>query len=92
MCRNRKVRWLSVDGSMQGSGGIELPNRGEIQFAKPSEHSCHVKLIFEFEVPGPLSPFAFALTPFGNRVLERDMLKFATYAEETYAKERQLQA
>jgi uncharacterized membrane protein len=76
-----------VPGSMTGSGGIELPNRGEIRFQKRGDSACHVQVVFEFEVPGALSPFVGALTPFGNRVLARDMKVFAEYAEQAYAQQ-----
>jgi uncharacterized membrane protein len=65
---------------MQGAGGIEVRNRGEIRFAQRTENSCNVKLSFQFEVPGPLVPFAVALKPFGDNVLKNDMHRFQEYA------------
>ena len=85
MCRDQKLHWSSVDGSMQGTGGIELRNRGDIRFAKRGPDACHVTITFEFEVPGPLVPVASALTPFGNSVLMNDMQKFATFAQQQYS-------
>ena len=61
---------------MKGAAGLEVRNRGAIQFAPRSNDSCSVRMTFEFEVPQPLVPFASALTPFGNRVLDEGIQRF----------------
>ena len=70
---------------MQGSGGIELRNRGALHFSRRGTAACHVALSFEFEVPGLLAPFAAQLAPFGNSVLDGDMKRFRAYAEQYHA-------
>jgi hypothetical protein len=85
LCRNQKIHWSSVDGSMKGTGGVELRNRGEIRFVKRGEDACHVTITFEFEVPGPLMPVASALKPFGNSILTDGMQQFANFAQQEYS-------
>jgi uncharacterized membrane protein len=65
---------------MQGAGAIEVRNRGEIRFAQRTPDSCKIKLSFQYEVPGPLVPFAMALKPFGDNVIAQDMARFQKYA------------
>ena len=72
---------------MQGAAGIEVRNRGEIRFAPRTDSSCSVRLTFTYEVPSPLAPFAAALRPFGDGVLQRDMQRFREYAAQRYAAE-----
>lgn len=78
-CRGRKLHWHSIDGSMQGGGGLEVRNRGAIHFA-PRPCGCNVRLSFEFEVPDPLVPFANALTPLADGILDDSMATFAQVA------------
>lgn len=76
--KNQKIHWRSLPGSM--SGGIEVPNRGQVRFYKKSADACTVKLTITYEVPGPLVPFASALTPIVERIIQTDMNRFRTYA------------
>eukprot|EP00891_Asterochloris_glomerata_P005269 jgi/Astpho2/5269/gw1.00074.155.1_t len=64
--KNQKIHWRSVDGSMGGSAGSSLD----------SAKSCTVKLTISYEVPGPLAPFAGALTPLVESILRTDLGRF----------------
>lgn len=87
----QKIHWVTVPGSMKGSGGIEVENRGEVRFRKSAETACKVRIGVQFEVPEPLVPFAVLLVPFGNEVMSKDMKEFAKYAENIYANAKEAQ-
>ncbi|KAL0039275.1 hypothetical protein WJX79_001133 [Trebouxia sp. C0005] len=76
--RHQKIHWRSLPGS--NSSGIEVPNRGQVRFYKKGPNACTVKLTITYEVPGPLTPFASAITPLVERILQTDMNRFRTYA------------
>jgi uncharacterized membrane protein len=83
-CRYQKIHWRALPGSMQGTGGIEVDNKGEVRFQKTSEEACRVKIAVQFAVPGPLVPFASLLTPLGDSILTENMKSFAEYAKQKY--------
>lgn len=76
--KHQKIHWRSLPGS--NSTGIEVPNRGQVRFYKKGPNACTVKLTITYEVPGPLTPFASAITPLVERILQTDMNRFRTYA------------
>lgn len=78
----QKIHWRSVDGSTKGSGGLEVPNRGEIRFARRGDNACSVRLSISYEVPDVLTPFASALNPLVEGILATDMQRFKKYAAE----------
>jgi uncharacterized membrane protein len=82
--RYQKIHWKTVRGSMKGSGGIEVDNRGEVRFTKTAADACTVRIGVQFEVPEPLVPFAVFLVPLGSEVMSKDMKAFGVYAEEKY--------
>ena len=82
--RYQKIHWKSVKGSMQGSGGMEVDNRGEVRFTKTAQDACKVRLGAQFEVPEPLVPFAVFLVPLCNDIISKDMQSFAEYARDKY--------
>ncbi|CAG9465924.1 unnamed protein product [Pedinophyceae sp. YPF-701] len=80
----QKIHWRSVPGSM--SIGIEVPNRGQVRFAK-RPNGCLVGLSIQYEVPSPLAPFANALTPLVNSILLADMERFRDKAQRLHAQQ-----
>lgn len=76
--KHQKIHWRSLPGTT--TGGIEVPNRGQVRFYKKGPNACTVKLTITYEVPGPLTPFASAITPLVERILQTDMNRFRTYA------------
>ena len=77
LCRYQKIHWRSVPGST--SIGIDVANRGEIRFARRAG-GCNVRLVFTYEVPQLLVPFAGALNPIVENRLRQDMECFRDFA------------
>ncbi|GLI66052.1 hypothetical protein VaNZ11_009767 [Volvox africanus] len=75
--KNNKIHWVSERGS--ASLGIEIQNRGQIKFVRKSPDSCNITLIISYEVPDVLVPFANALTPLVEGIIQKDMERFREY-------------
>ncbi|GIL45246.1 hypothetical protein Vafri_2539 [Volvox africanus] len=75
--KNNKIHWVSERGS--ASLGIEIQNRGQIKFVRKSPESCNITLIISYEVPDVLVPFANALTPLVEGIIQKDMERFREY-------------
>ncbi|XP_031486992.1 uncharacterized protein LOC116255328 isoform X1 [Nymphaea colorata] len=71
---NQKIHWRSLDG---------LPNRGAVRFFPRGPSSCKVELTVSYEVPQVLSPFAMALRPFMESLLQRGLDRFASQVKKT---------
>ncbi|KGN45048.1 uncharacterized protein LOC101216857 isoform X1 [Cucumis sativus] len=69
---NQKIHWRSLEG---------LPNRGVVRFYPKGPSSCLVELTVSYEVPPLLSPVASALQPLLERLLQRGLKSFATFAK-----------
>lgn len=76
--KNSKIHWVSERGS--ASLGIEIANRGQIKFKRLSPSSCNITLIISYEVPNVLVPFANALTPLVEGIIQKDMERFRELA------------
>ncbi|EFJ53042.1 hypothetical protein VOLCADRAFT_47345, partial [Volvox carteri f. nagariensis] len=66
--KNNKIHWPHA--------GIEIQNRGQIKFVRTSPTSCNITLIISYEVPNALVPFANALTPLVEGIIQKDMERF----------------
>ncbi|KAK9814228.1 hypothetical protein WJX72_002582 [[Myrmecia] bisecta] len=84
--KDQKIHWRSVEGS---TGGLEVPNRGQIRFYRKSPQACTVKLTISYEVPDPLAPFGNALIPIVENILRTDMNRFAKYAADHVRQQQQ---
>jgi len=83
----QKIHWRSVPGSVGGSlgSGIEVPNRGQIRFAKLGAEKTRVTLTISYEVPSVLVPIGSGLSPFVESILTKDMGRFRAEAEKELA-------
>ena len=79
----QKIHWRSVPGTVQGSlgSGIEVPNRGQIRFARLSAAQTRVTLTISYELPSVLSFVGSGLSPLVERLLLEDMKRFKALAE-----------
>lgn len=83
--RFEKIHWRSVEGSGSFGAALEVANRGQIDFIRQTPRSCSVTLTISYEVPDVLSPFANALAPTVEGILQTDMGRFAAYARQVQA-------
>lgn len=76
--KNQKIHWVSEPGSTS-MAGVDISNRGQIRFYPIGKDKCKVNLTISYEVPQVLAPFANALTPVVEGILQRDMQRFREY-------------
>lgn len=84
--RNQKIHWVSEPGS--ASYGISINNKGQIRFRRKGPEACVVTLTISYEVPDVLVPFANALTPLVEGIIQGDMVRFKDYAVRTAQDQR----
>eukprot|EP01025_Chloroclados_australasicus_P046914 TRINITY_DN5196_c0_g1_i1.p2 TRINITY_DN5196_c0_g1~~TRINITY_DN5196_c0_g1_i1.p2 ORF type:complete len:191 (-),score=7.93 TRINITY_DN5196_c0_g1_i1:385-957(-) len=76
-----KIHWESVSGSSDSSfGAFEVPNTGQVRIYPIGANECEVELSIQYQVIDVLAPFATALSPLVDFILQRDMRKFVDYA------------
>lgn len=78
--KNVKIHWVSERGSAS-LPGVEIANRGQIKFVRTSPQTCNITLVISYEVPDVLVPFANALTPLVEGIIQKDMERFKEYAQ-----------
>lgn len=78
--RYQKIHWRSEPGS--ASYGLEVDNRGEIRFVRRPGGTVNIRLTISYEVPTVLVPFASALTPVVEGIIQQDMYRFRDYVAE----------
>lgn len=76
---NQKVHWTSVEG---------LSNRGAVRFYSQGVETCTVELTISYECPDVLLPVASAVRPLVERILVDDLKRFASYAVEGSATDK----
>eukprot|EP01023_Acetabularia_acetabulum_P060789 TRINITY_DN7312_c0_g1_i3.p1 TRINITY_DN7312_c0_g1~~TRINITY_DN7312_c0_g1_i3.p1 ORF type:complete len:257 (+),score=18.99 TRINITY_DN7312_c0_g1_i3:1-771(+) len=77
----QKIHWVSVPGSTDSSlGAFEVPNKGAVRIYPEVKGECIVELSISYEVIDVLGPFASALSPLVNFILQQDMERFKKYA------------